>query len=111
MKLSFCPWCNNLVVPLFDVRKCSMAPRCGYKESVDVGSGSAVDVIDFVEVGGRNNDTFSVSEDMSGWGTTEIRCDKCNNNSAFFKQMQTRSADEPMTEFYKCTQCSHRWKQ
>lgn len=27
---------------------------------------------------------------------TETKCPKCENHKAFFKQMQTRSADEPM---------------
>lgn len=35
--------------------------------------------------------------------TTEARCEKCENNQAYFKQIQTRGADEPMTEFYRCT--------
>jgi len=42
---------------------------------------------------------------------TEIRCDKCNNTKAYFMQMQTRSADEPMTLFYKCTGCGNQWKE
>uniref|UniRef100_A0A8C2LXX6 TFIIS-type domain-containing protein n=1 Tax=Cricetulus griseus TaxID=10029 RepID=A0A8C2LXX6_CRIGR len=31
---------------------------------------------------------------------------------AYFKQLQTCSADEPMTIFYKCcnAQCGHRWR-
>ena len=33
----------------------------------------------------------------------------CKNNRAYFKQIQIRSADEPMTTFYKCTQCAHQW--
>jgi DNA-directed RNA polymerase III subunit RPC11 len=28
---------------------------------------------------------------------------------AYFVQMQIRSADEPMTTFYKCTRCKNRW--
>ena len=38
------------------------------------------------------------------------RCPKCEHNRAYFMQMQTRSADEPMTTFYKCCECGHRWK-
>lgn len=44
---------------------------------------------------------------------TEIECPKCDNKKAFFMQIQTRSADEPMTTFYKCTNwdCQHKWKE
>ena len=31
----------------------------------------------------------------------------CKNNQAYFKQIQIRSSDEPMTTFYKCTQCDY----
>lgn len=39
-------------------------------------------------------------------------CPKCSHNRAFFMQIQTRSADEPMTTFYKCCNmaCAHRWR-
>jgi len=26
-------------------------------------------------------------------------------------QIQIRSADEPMTTFYKCTKCSYQWRE
>ena len=41
----------------------------------------------------------------------EILCEKCENNTAQFIEMQTRSADEPATIFYKCTKCGFSWKQ
>ncbi|KAK7478658.1 hypothetical protein BaRGS_00030121 [Batillaria attramentaria] len=43
---------------------------------------------------------------------TEATCPKCEHNRAFFMQIQTRSADEPMTTFYKCCrmECGHRWR-
>ena len=36
-------------------------------------------------------------------------CPACNYNEAYFMQMQIRSADEPMSVFYKCVKCSHQW--
>ncbi|XP_025091407.1 DNA-directed RNA polymerase III subunit RPC10-like [Pomacea canaliculata] len=45
--------------------------------------------------------------------STETTCPKCEHKRAFFMQIQTRSADEPMTTFYKCCnmECGHRWKE
>ncbi|CAG0916387.1 unnamed protein product [Notodromas monacha] len=44
--------------------------------------------------------------------STEERCPQCSHDRAFFMQIQTRSADEPMTTFYKCCNhaCGHRWR-
>lgn len=42
------------------------------------------------------------------------KCEKlcvCGNNRAAFYEMQTRSADEPMTIFYQCTKCKQVWKE
>jgi len=36
-------------------------------------------------------------------------CPQCSHNEAFFLQMQLRSADEPMSVFYKCTKCKTQW--
>ena len=33
-------------------------------------------------------------------------CKKCENTEAYFWTLQTRSADEPETRFFKCTKCS-----
>lgn len=44
---------------------------------------------------------------------TDAQCPKCTFGRAFFMMMQIRSADEPMTIFFKCANpdCGARWKQ
>ncbi len=39
--------------------------------------------------------------------TVQEGCTQCGNKKAYFMQIQIRSADEPMTIFYKCTKCSY----
>lgn len=39
-----------------------------------------------------------------------IQCPKCKQNKVHYYQLQTRSADEPMTTFCTCTHCNNRWK-
>ena len=36
--------------------------------------------------------------------------DKCSTRKTTYYQMQTRSADEPMTTFVTCHECGKRWK-
>ncbi|GBG80853.1 hypothetical protein CBR_g31408 [Chara braunii] len=44
---------------------------------------------------------------------TDVTCPKCTYGQAFFMQIQIRSADEPMSTFYKCCnmQCQFRWRE
>jgi transcription elongation factor S-II len=42
--------------------------------------------------------------------TDTFKCRKCHSNKCTYYQMQTRSADEPMTTFVTCIECGNRWK-
>ena len=42
--------------------------------------------------------------------TDSFTCRKCKSNECTYYQMQTRSADEPMTVFLQCVNCGNRWK-
>lgn len=37
-------------------------------------------------------------------------CSKCKSKRTTYYQMQTRSADEPMTTFASCHSCDHKWR-
>ncbi|KAG5443167.1 Transcription elongation factor A protein 1 [Clonorchis sinensis] len=45
-----------------------------------------------------------------GTETDLLKCGKCKQNKCTYNQVQTRSADEPMTTFVFCNHCGHRWK-
>jgi transcription elongation factor S-II len=42
--------------------------------------------------------------------TDDFKCFKCKSKKCTFYQLQTRSADEPMTTFVTCLECGNRWK-
>ena len=42
--------------------------------------------------------------------TDEFTCRKCRSKRCSYYQLQTRSADEPMTTFVSCLDCGNRWK-
>ena len=39
-----------------------------------------------------------------------FKCNKCKSMKTVYYQMQTRSADEPMTTYVTCTNCGAKWK-
>lgn len=42
--------------------------------------------------------------------TDNFTCYKCKSKKCSYYQLQTRSADEPMTTFVSCLDCGNRWK-
>ena len=56
------------------------------------------------------DDVLGGKEAWENVDKTEARCPSCDHDQAYFIQFQTRSADEPMTTFYKCCECGKQWK-
>ncbi len=42
--------------------------------------------------------------------TDSIKCGKCKNNKISYYELQIRSGDENMTQFFCCIVCGHKWK-
>jgi transcription elongation factor S-II len=55
----------------------------------------------------RDKSKFEVNIEAA---TDLFTCKKCKSNKCNYYQMQTRSADEPMTTFVSCINCGNRWK-
>lgn len=43
--------------------------------------------------------------------TDQFKCGRCKSKKCTYYELQTRSADEPMTIFITCLNCGNRWKQ
>lgn len=41
---------------------------------------------------------------------TKEECPSCKHPEAFYWVVQTRSADEAPTKFFKCVKCNHSWR-
>lgn len=42
---------------------------------------------------------------------TNVECSKCGNKEAYWWTEQTRAADEPETQFFRCTKCRYTWRE
>lgn len=56
--------------------------------------------------GGRKNINIVSTEIADGM----FKCPKCRSKKTTYYSIQTRSADEPMTNFITCIECKHRWR-
>lgn len=40
----------------------------------------------------------------------DIKCGKCKKNKVTYYELQTRSGDEAITQYFSCICCGHKWK-
>ncbi|AAS54518.1 AGR029Wp [Eremothecium gossypii ATCC 10895] len=110
--LSFCPYCNNMLpVSKGDSGVYRLGcPSCPYEFPIE-----GVEIYDR-----RNLPRKEVDDVLGGEGAwdnvdqTAVQCpqhETCGGEKAYFFQLQIRSADEPMTTFYKCVTCGHKWRE
>src|SRR5579864_2665959 len=108
--MKFCPKCGTRLRykpqkdgPVLLCDKCGYSQAAGPNittpEEIDTESESTIKVL------GDKEDKIKTMP------TTQVECPKCGNNTAFWWFLQTRSGDEPPTQFFRCEKCSHTWRQ
>jgi transcription elongation factor S-II len=50
-------------------------------------------------------------EGNKAMATDMFKCNQCHKRETTYYELQTRSADEPMTKFINCLNCGNRWRQ
>ncbi|MFA4886984.1 MAG: transcription factor S [Candidatus Nanoarchaeia archaeon] len=94
----FCKKCGSLLLPKEGVMKCS---DCDYTQAEGL----------LKDRKKKNNDLDVMDKDAGETKPkTAADCAKCGNKEAYTWSLQTRSADEPETIFFKCVKCSHTWR-
>lgn len=106
-KLEFCDECGAMMVPSKDengnrVLKCR---SCGHEKAIE----GELKVSQNIEKTPRDKIVI-VEEESVPLPKTTAECPRCGNNEAYFWTSQTRRADEGATEFYRCTECKHTWR-
>ena len=106
-KVKFCDECGSTLSTEWENRsyKC---PRCGVAEPIEVKAvyvNNHTPVNDKIIVIGKNE------RKMRTTPQTNALCPKCGNDRAYWWMVQTRSADESSTQFFRCTRCSRTWRE
>ena len=109
--MKFCPKCGTRLRLKTDKSKSLLiCDKCGFQET----AGPAVATTDIVEPDSPSDALKVVGdkeEKIQTMPTTNIECPKCGHNTAFWWFLQTRSGDEPPTQFFRCQKCEHTWRQ
>ena len=101
--MKFCPKCE-VRLKKSNSGSALSCPKCGYSES---GSGETK------KEKKEDSTELNILEENEGketLPTIKIDCEKCGNKEAVWWMLQTRSADEPTTQFYRCTKCNYTWR-
>ena len=100
--MKFCPVCE---VKLKKGDSGLQCPKCGYAEGQESKQLKKTE-----EEFESEFNVFSENEGEDTLPTITTECEKCGNNEVIWWMLQTRSADEPTTQFYRCTKCRYTWR-
>ena len=116
LALKFCPKCRGLMRPA-KIRDTMylVCTRCGYK----VEASNREDLTAYaraVKVQHSPRDKILVIDSAEMPQTASLvkgqtSCPKCGHDEVYVWMMQTRSADEPPTRFYRCAKCKYTWRE
>ncbi len=107
--MKFCPTCEAKLKKGPAGLRC---PKCEYVESSTANERRGDVAPDNGPAESESSDGLNVLDADTGetLPTINIDCAKCENDVAIWWMLQTRSADEPTTQFYRCTKCQYTWR-
>jgi transcription factor S len=104
--MQFCDDCGSMMKPDGDRMVCG---SCGTSNERDREHER-----EFVSTESQIDDDVIESDENANFEgkpkATDVVCDQCGNQEAWYTLKQTASADEPPTRFFKCTECGKRWR-
>ena len=101
--MQFCPTCE-VRLKKSEANSVLNCPKCGYTEN------EAKTQKKIEETTKPDLNVLEESDGKETLPTIQIECEKCGHNQAVWWMLQTRSADEPTTQFYRCAKCSYTWR-
>lgn len=116
LSLKFCPKCRGLMRPAkIGGTMYLVCTRCGHR----VEAASKEDLTAYsraVKVQRTPRDKILVIDSTELPQTASlvrggVSCPKCGHDEVYAWMMQTRSADEPPTRFYRCARCKYTWRE
>ncbi len=104
--MEFCESCGSVMHPSRSSsgRVYLLCPKCGKRK---MNAPRSFKIVEKIE----ENQNVLVVDTKDTRPTTEKMCPKCGNQEAYFWVQQTRSIDEPPTQFFECRKCGNIWRE
>ena len=112
--MKFCPKCETRMKSRIE-ENILTCPQCGFSANRENGTKEAEPITSsgspyLDKTLGSSLKIMDSEVTPDALPTTAIDCPKCGNSNAYWWMLQTRSADEATTQFYRCTKCRHTWR-
>ena len=104
--IEFCEKCGSIMVPVKKGSTHYMKCRgCGKEIKKEMKS------LKIVEEKIKSSGIPVIEHDTTLLPLTDKECPSCEHDRAYWWLQQTRSADEPPTQFFRCEKCKHTWRE
>ena len=104
--IEFCDKCSSIMIPVKKGKSTYLkCRRCGIEKKRELKA------LKIVEATKKTAAVAVLEKDTVPLPMVEMKCENCNNSHAYFWLQQTRSADEPPTQFFRCTKCKYTWRE
>ena len=100
--MKFCPNCEVKLKKGDSGLQCT---KCSYIEGEEIKQTKKI-----IQESESQFNVLAENEGEEALPTIKIECEKCGNDEAVWWMLQTRSADEPTTQFYRCSKCRYTWR-
>ena len=105
-KIEFCKRCGSIMLPEKKTKnvylKCT---KCRYEVKKSIKD------MRITEEKKTKKGVVVIEKNASLLPITDRVCEKCEHPKAYYWLQQTRSADEPPTQFFRCVKCKHVWRE
>lgn len=104
--IEFCPKCGSITVPVKKGKSTYLKCRnCRFEKKREV---KALKITEAIK---KKRAVAILENDITPLPLTEKTCPKCSHERSHWWLQQTRSADEPPTQLFRCERCKYTWRE
>ena len=106
LAIEFCEKCGSIMVPIKKGKTAYIKCRgCGKELKKEIKS------LKIIEEKTAPKGVVVIEKNTTLLPMTDKACPECEHGRAYWWMQQTRSADEPPTQFFRCEKCKHVWRE